>query len=126
MTRKNGTLLLCLAMLLLAGTAQAAGKTKPAKKPEAAKVEPAAIDKGLVGTWGVDSRGGYEFRADGTFVMEGAVHYRYDATGGVWRYWLPSLPSGKTSADYKLSADGKSLEINLKQGTALTRLIKVK
>src|SRR5208337_449416 len=74
------------------------------------------IDPGIVGVWGVDSQGGYEFKADGTFIMEGSVKYLFDAAGGVWHYWFEVSPKSAVAADYKLSADGKSLQINLKKG----------
>ena len=76
--------------------------------------------------WGVDARGGYDFRADGTFIMEGTVSYHFDAAQGVWHYWQPSMPSAKVAAEYKVSGDGKSLSINLKKGNAFTSLKKIK
>jgi hypothetical protein len=85
-----------------------------------------AIDAKLLGVWGVDARGGYDFRADGTFIMEGTVSYHFDAAQGVWHYWQPSMPSAKVAAEYKVSGDGKSLSINLKKGNAFTSLKKIK
>ncbi len=84
------------------------------------------IDQGIVGVWGVDSKGGYEFKADGTFIMEGSVKYLFDASNGVWHYWWEVSPKSAVTADYKLSADGKSLQINMKTGHPLQKLIRVK
>jgi len=72
------------------------------------------IDPGILGVWGVDSKGGYEFKSDGTFIMEGAVTYKFDASDGVWHYWMEVAPKSAVTADYKLSVDKKTLQINLK------------
>jgi hypothetical protein len=84
------------------------------------------VDAGIVGVWGVDSKGGYEFKADGTFIMEGSVKYLFTATDGVWKYWMEVSPKSAVTADYKLSADGKNLQINLKKGHPFQKLIRVK
>jgi hypothetical protein len=84
------------------------------------------VDPGIVGVWGVDSKGGYEFKADGTFIMEGSVKYLFTATDCVWKYWMEVSPKSGVTAEYKLSADGKSLQINLKKGHPLQKLIRVK
>lgn len=84
------------------------------------------VDPGIVGVWGVDSKGGYEFKADGTFIMEGSVKYLFDASDGVWHYWWEASPKSAVTADYKLSTDKKSLQINMKKGHPLQKLIRVK
>ena len=120
--------LFTLLMLVFLATMLTFGQSKVKRAPAKAVKSDATgtVDPKLVGVWGVDERGGYDFRANGTFVMEGAATYRYDASGGVWHYWLPSMPAAKTAADYKLSADGKSLSINLKAGKPMTNLKRVK
>ncbi len=97
-------------------------KSAPAVKPDTAKT----IDPGLIGVWGVDAQGGYDFRANSTFVMQGAVTYRFNASKGIWHYWQAETPGIKMTADYKLSADGKSLSINLKTGKPFTNLKRIK
>ena len=84
------------------------------------------IDQGIVGVWGVDSQGGYEFKADGTFIMQGSVQYLFDASNGVWHYWMAVSPKTAVAAEYKLSPDGKGLQINLKKGHPFQKLIRVK
>jgi hypothetical protein len=118
---------LTLFLIVFAGTF-AFGQTK-SKTPSSKTTSPAVIssvDPRIVGVWGVDERGGYEFRADGTFIMEGTVTYNYDAANGLWHYWQASMPDMKLAGDYKVSADGRSLSINLTQGNPLTHLKKVK
>ncbi len=125
--RPSIRLILVLLLVVAASAAVSAqgkqGKdtTKSAKAPSAATIDPA-----LVGVWGVDQQGGYDFRADGTFIMEGSITYKFDAAKGVWHYWQPSMPGIKMAGDYKLSADGKSLSINLKTGKPFTNLKKIK
>jgi hypothetical protein len=84
------------------------------------------IDQGIVGVWGVDSQGGYEFKADGTFIMQGSVQYLFDASDGVWHYWMAVSPKSAVAAEYKLSSNGKSLQINLKKGHPFQKLIRVR
>lgn len=104
--------------------AQDTSKHVTAKSAQSAAI--ATIDPKLIGIWGVDERGGYDFWADGTFIMEGSVTYRFDASKGVWHYWQPKTPAIKMAADYKLSADGKSLSINLKAGKPFVTLKRIK
>jgi len=87
---------------------------------------PAVIDRGMLGVWGVDARGGYEFLADGTFIMEGSTKYGFDAAGGIWHYWMAGSTLSRVTAEYKLSGDGKTLYLNLKKGHPLIKLIRVK
>jgi len=120
--------LLCVMVLVLLASAALfaqstpAGKSAPTARPDTART----IDRGLIGVWGVDAQGGYDFRANGTFVMQGAITYRFDASNGVWHYWQAETPAFKVAADYKLSADGKSLSINLKKGKPFTNLKRIK
>ena len=120
--------LLPVVMLVLLASAvvvaQHTSKGKPA--PKAKSDSAATVDPGLIGVWGVDAQGGYDFRANGTFVMQGAITYGFDAAKGVWHYWQPATPGLKIAADYRLSADGKSLSINLKAGKPFTNLKKIK
>jgi len=104
------------------GQSHATQDTAKAAKPRAVPT----IDAGLVGVWGVDAQGGYEFKADGTFIMQGTMTYKFDAAKGVWHYWQPATPGFKIAAEYKLSADGKSLSINLKTGKPFTNLKRIK
>ncbi|MGE5683171.1 MAG: hypothetical protein ACM34K_20100 [Bacillota bacterium] len=97
---------------------------KPAAVANAAAAK--SIDQKIVGVWGVDARGGYDFRSDGSFIMEGSVNYRFDAANGLWHYWMPNVPAGKVEAEYKISADGKTMSINLKKGNPFTTLKKIK
>ena len=114
-----------VALSLLCGAVEA--QTPAASHPKAdTAVAAATIDRALVGVWGVDSNGGYEFRADGTFIMEGAATYHFDAANGTWHYWLPGMEAAKVTAEYQVSADGKSLTINLKKGRPFTHLIRVR
>ena len=83
-------------------------------------------DAGLIGIWGTDERGGYEFKKDSTFIMEGATVYKYQASGGVWTYWSPKMPFAKVKAEYQLSKDGKQLNINLKTGRPMAHLKRIK
>ena len=101
------------ALLLVSPSITFAADTKP------------QIDQKILGVWGVDSSGGYEFLADGTFIMQGSVKYGFDAADGVWHYWMPGVEH-KVTADYKLSDDGKTLSINLKKGHSLVKLKRVK
>ena len=105
-------------------TAQDTSKHVTAKTAQSAAI--AAIDPKLIGIWGVDERGGYDFWADGTFIMEGSVTYRFDASKGVWHYWQPKTPVIRMTADYKISEDGKSLSINLKSGKPPANLKRIK
>jgi hypothetical protein len=116
-------LLHLVALSLLCGSLEA---QTPAPSRPKADTAAARIDRALVGVWGVDSNGGYEFRADGTFIMEGATTYHYDAANGTWHYWLPGMEAAKVSAEYQVSADGKALSINLKKGRPFTHLIRIR
>ena len=114
--------------LFIAYAPPASGQTV-AKQDSAKAAKPSAastIDAGLLGVWGVDAQGGYEFKTDGTFIMQGTMTYKFDAAKGVWHYWQPGTPSMKIAAEYKLSNDGKSLSINLKTGKPFTNLKKIK
>ncbi|HMK39384.1 MAG TPA: hypothetical protein VK569_08590 [Bacteroidota bacterium] len=113
-------------LLFLLATTTTFAQDKANPTPAKATPSAAPVDPGLVGVWGVDTQGGYDFRADGTFIMQGAVTYRFDASKGVWHYWQPGTPSVKIAAEYKLSADGKSLSINLKTGKPFTNLKKIR
>jgi hypothetical protein len=115
-----------LLVLLAAPTIIAQNKSTPASARKAQPDSATAIDSRLIGVWGVDQQGGYDFRAAGTFIMERGVTYRFDASKGVWHYWQPKTPGIKMTADYKISADGKSLSINLKAGKPFTNLKKIK
>ena len=122
----QGTVLLCL--VGLAGFPGPVRAQAPATSGSGAthSTAKAAIDSALVGVWGVDARGGYEFKADGTFIMEGATRYQYDAAGGTWHYWQPGMEMAKVTAEYRVSADGKSLQINLKKGRPFTHLMRIR
>ncbi len=121
------TLLPLIVLLVLSASLLDAQTNSKHKDSVTTKSKPVAvIDSTLLGVWGVDARGGYEFRADGTFIMEGVVNYSFDASKGVWHYWQPSMPGAKVTAEYKISADGKSLSINLKKGNPFTTLKKIK
>jgi hypothetical protein len=119
-----------IALLCLVGLAGFAGSVQaqaPAPKPSAGRSAAVpAIDSALVGVWGVDAQGGYEFRADGTFIMEGSVRYAYDASAGTWHYWQPGMEMAKVTAEYRVSADRKSLDINLHKGRPFTHLVRIK
>jgi hypothetical protein len=84
------------------------------------------VDPGVVGVWGVDSQGGHEFKAGGTFIMEGTVNYKLEAADGAWHCWFEVSPKSAVTAECKLSADKKTLQINLKKGNSFTKLIRVK
>jgi len=58
--------------------------------------------------------------------MQGTMMYKFDAAKGIWHYWQPATPGFKIAAEYKLSADGKSLSINLKTGKPFTNLKRIK
>ncbi len=121
--QKPALLFLVVISFLCASTIGAQTKSKSkVKSSETA----ATIDSALLGVWGVDERGGYEFKKDGTSIMEGSITYNFDASNGVWHYWQPSMPGAKVTADYKVSPDGKSLSINLKKGKPFTSLKKIK
>ena len=118
-------LMVLVVLVCCAGAGAQDKKNMDTAKP--AKASPAAaIDPALVGVWGVDNQGGYDFRADGTFIMQGSITYRYDASKGVWHYWQPATPGFKVAAEYKISADGKGLTINLKTGKQFTNLKKIR
>ncbi len=103
---------------------QTKSKHRGAKTTKSASTS--AIDSALVGVWGADARGGYDFRKDGTLILEGSTTYRYDAANGVWHYWQASMTYAKVTAEYKISKDGKSLSINLKKGNPFANLIRIK
>jgi hypothetical protein len=125
--RSSIRLLIAVALVCCAAAIISAQEKQKQPAAQAAKPAPnATIDPALIGVWGVDEQGGYDFRADGTFIMAGSVTYRFDASKGVWHYWQPATPTFKTAADYKISADGKSLSINLKTGKPFTHLKKIK
>ena len=84
------------------------------------------IDPGIIGLWGVKSKVSHEFKADGTFILEGMSTYKFDAIDGIWRYWLDADPKSAVTAEYKLSADKKTLQINMKKGKTLKTLIRIK
>ena len=84
------------------------------------------IDPGIIGTWGKNSKAIYEFRADGTFILEGMSTYKFEAMDGIWRYWLEVDPKSAVTAEYKLSADKKSLQINVKKGKTLKNVVRIK
>lgn len=126
-TVRNYALLVLTLLFLFCGStgvAQIKSKMKVAKTQKSDTTS--TIDSKLVGVWGVDAKGGYDFRADGTFIMEGSVTYRFDAAKGVWHYWQPAMPNAKIVAEYNLSQDEKSLSINLKKGKPFTNLKKIK
>jgi hypothetical protein len=79
--------------------------------PSAAKLDP-----DLFGKWGKGTSVSYEFRSDGTVTYEGAATYSYDADGGVWHYWFEVDKKSAVAAEYKLSTDRNSLQINMKSG----------
>ncbi len=117
---------LALLFVLCGSTVVAKTTSKPTVAKGTKSDTTSTIDSKLVGVWGVDARGGYDFRADGTFSMQGAVTYHSDAANGVWHYWQPSMPNAKVTAEYRVSGDGKSLSINLKKGKPFTNLTKIK
>ena len=124
--RKYGLVSLTLLFVLCGSTVVGQTKSKPRVAKTTKSDTTSTIDSRLVGVWGVDARGGYDFRADGTFIMEGAVTYHFNAANGVWHYWQPKMPNAKVTAEYKVSGDGKSLSINLKKGKPFTNLRKIK
>jgi hypothetical protein len=83
-------------------------------------------DPGMIGKWGTGSHVSYEFKADGTITYEGAATYEYEANEGIWRYWLEADPKSAISAEYKLSEDKKSIQINMKQGKKLRKFVRIK
>lgn len=123
---KRGWIVLVILSILCISISAAQTKKKQGMMNNAKPSAQSVIDSTLVGVWGIDAKGGYDFRSDGTFIMEGTVNYRYDASNGVWHYWQPSMPNAKAEGEYKISAGGKSLAINLKKGTAFTNLIRIK
>ena len=84
------------------------------------------IDPGLIGAWGKNSKVLYEFKADGTFVLEGMSTYKFDAIDGIWHYWWEVDPKSAVTAEYKLSADKATLEINMKKGKTLKKFVRLK
>jgi hypothetical protein len=84
------------------------------------------IDPGIIGKWGINSNVSYDFKADGTITYEGAATYKYEANEGIWRYWWGADPKSAITAEYKLSEDKKSIQINMKQGKKLRKFIRIK
>lgn len=120
-------LAVCCSLALVALCGSVTAQTRPAARPNARHSAAASkIDSALVGVWGEDARGGYEFKADGTFIMEGAVTYAFDASHGTWHYWQPGMEAAAVTAEYSVSADGKSLSINLKKGTPFAHLKRIR
>jgi hypothetical protein len=120
-----------LSILFLAPVA-AQTKSDSSKTRGTAPSSAATIDPALIGVWGIDNRGGYDFRADGTLILSGTDTYRFDASNGIWHYWQVNGPNSKLlgnfkmTADYRVSADGKSLTINLKKGNPVTNMKRIK
>jgi len=112
-----------VAVSLLCGVSEA--QTRPSS-PQPGSSVAAKVDTALIGVWGVDANGGYEFKADGTFILQGSVTYLYDAANGTWHYWQRGMEMAKVTAEYQVSADGKSLSINLKKGRPFTHLIRIR
>ena len=112
---------------VVAQTKSDSAKTKTTKSSIAMTIDPA-----LIGVWGIGKEAGYDFRVDGTVVLSGTATYHFDASNGVWHYWQVNGPNSKLlgnlkmTADYKISADGKSLAINLKKGNPVTNLKRIK
>ncbi len=100
--------IVCFALILICGTAFA------------------AIDKKIIGVWGVDKRGGYDFRANGTVILSGVSKYNYTAANGIWSYWQASMPKLKVTAEYKISPDGKEMSLNLKKGNPFNKVKRIK
>jgi hypothetical protein len=84
------------------------------------------IDPGILGTWGKNSKVNYEFKADGTFILEGMSTYKFDAIEGIWHYWWEADPKSAVTAEYKLSADKATLQINMKKGKTLKKFVRIK
>ena len=113
-----------VALSLLCGVSEA--QTRPSSAQHDTGVTAPRNDPALIGVWGVDANGGYEFKADGTFILQGSVTYLYDAANGTWHYWQRGMEMAKVTAEYQVSADGKSLSINLKKGRPFTHLIRIR
>lgn len=117
--------LFVLSILLCSNSFSQSRKKMPKEKLQTSAAV-SKIDPMLLGVWGVDARGGYEFKADGTFIMEGSVKYNFEASNGLWNYWLPGMAATKVTAEYKISTDGKSMSTNLKKGNSFTTLKKIR
>jgi hypothetical protein len=52
--------------------------------------------------------------------------YKFDASNGIWHYWLEADPKSAVAAEYKLSDDKKTLQINMKHGKKLKKLVRIK
>jgi hypothetical protein len=86
----------------------------------------AKVDADLIGKWGKGTSVSYEFRSDGTVTYEGAATYSYDADGGVWHYWFEVDKKSAVAAEYKLSTDRNTLQINMKSGKKLRTFARIK
>ena len=84
------------------------------------------IDPAILGAWGSKTTVSHEFKADGTFILEGSTTYKFEAIDGIWRYWWDVDPKSAITAEYKISDDKKSIQINMKQGKKLRKLIRIK
>ena len=73
------------------------------------------IDPGLIGRWGKNAKVLYEFKADGTFILEGMSTYKFDSIDGIWHYWWEVDPKSAVTAEYNLSADKETVQINIKR-----------